>query len=103
MRMFWSLVVIIVAAITPQAGFAADLTHASVPPDVLLQLEGHTLPPIADLASSGLIPGRYADAKSTVSEMGVHPAPRVTESGSMGSTDWKRMRSWRLLSRASAR
>ena len=70
MRMFRSLVVIIVAAITSQAGFAADLTHASVPPDVLLQLEGHTLPPIADLASSGLIPGRYADAKSTVSEMG---------------------------------
>jgi hypothetical protein len=56
-------------AATAPAG-AAESSHASLPPDVLLQFEGRTLPPMEELASSGLIPGQYVDAKSDVSEMG---------------------------------
>jgi len=70
MRVYRIMMVLVVLAAAGQAAFAVDPTSATVPPEVLLQFEGRTLPPMKDLAASGLIPGRYANAKSQVSEMG---------------------------------
>jgi len=70
MRTFRASAVIFVIAIASQGAFAADPSHLTLPPDVLLQLEGKPLPPMSDLLASGLIPGRVADTKSVVSEMG---------------------------------
>jgi hypothetical protein len=70
MGTFRASAVIFVIAIASQGAFAADVAHLTLPPDVLLQLEGKPLPPMSDLLASGLIPGQVADSKSIVSEMG---------------------------------
>lgn len=70
MRTFRITLLTLVAAFACQGAFAADPGFTTLSSEALLQLEGQPLPPVADLASSGLIPGRYADAKSIVSEMG---------------------------------
>ncbi len=70
MRTFRTPLFVLALGLACPGAFAAEPAASGVPPEVLRQFEGRTLPPLEDLAASGLIPGRVADAKSTVSEMG---------------------------------
>lgn len=70
MRTFRASAIILVIALSNQGAFAVEPITGDIPTEVLSQFEGRTLPPLEDLSASGLIPGRVANPKSTVSEMG---------------------------------
>ena len=70
MRIRRILVTVVVLGLAGHMAFAADPAHISVSPDILLQFEGSDLPPMEELAASGLLPSRPSGIKSEVSEMG---------------------------------
>jgi len=70
MHMIRIVVVVIVIVTGGQTTLAFDPTYANLPPDVLAQFEGRILPPLEDLANSGLLPATGFAAKGTVDEQG---------------------------------